>query len=91
MFICGLPRARERGHGNVLKAQNSFWFRLVSCASQALCAPGHTMGVLWRRAVYAYGLGALMAVDGLAGPLESLTRERWVPLDSTATDQVSHV
>ena len=49
------------------------------------------MGVLRRRAVYAYGLGALMAADGLAGPLESLTRERWVPLDSTATDQVRHV
>lgn len=49
------------------------------------------MGVLWRRAVYAYGLGALMAEDGLAGPLESLTRERWVPLDSTATDQVRDV
>ncbi|CAM9752829.1 unnamed protein product [Laminaria digitata] len=49
------------------------------------------MGVLWRRAVLAYGLGALMTVEGLAGPLESLTRERWVPLDSTATDQTTDV
>lgn len=52
------------------------------------CSRVHSMGVLCRRAAHAYGLGALMAAGGLAGPLESLTRERWVPLDSTATDQV---
>lgn len=75
---------REGGHGFVLKNAVS-----CSCFITALALSGlHSMGVLYRRAVLAYGLGALMTVEGLAGPLESLTRERWVPLDSTATDQV---
>lgn len=87
MFVSSLSYAVEGGHGIVLKGTVSS----VVVFHSTLRVGRHSMGVLWRRGVLAYGLGALMVADGLSGPLESLTRERWVPLDSTATDQVRHV
>ncbi|CAM9454129.1 unnamed protein product [Scytosiphon promiscuus] len=48
------------------------------------------MGGAWRR-VLACGCGSYLAARGLGNPLESLDREHWVSLDSTATDQATDV